>query len=368
MTNIFNVKHENLLKLVSDLPQNNGLLKSVNIYSIRINNLIACCIVNDIFGHARTFPSKFTPILQPLMTSIKNDTCVLRSKLTTKALKDLICMIPKQQVKEKIVNNLMQFFLNRCNTGTDNAAIGYCLRFLAWHCEMNDLICLYNYLSTNEMGPLMIDQALLISDDSVKNVDDIENHSLFKHYIQELPKLIQLSIAVSESNISKYAQNVVVLFSKFNLSAVMKSLKKILTQSHTDARVVGLISELICIHPSVAIVPYVTLLLSYVFANLAQTAHLFSKLVTLAPLVPYGSQQLDTEHDKNTDALMRHLIHGESLPLASPPKGLKVKLRSYQLEGISWINFLNQVGNPGAILADEMGLGEYFRYGNIYSA
>lgn len=41
----------------------------------------------------------------------------------------------------------------------------------------------------------------------------------------------------------------------------------------------------------------------------------------------------------------------------STPKGLTATLRNYQLQGVSYLNFLSEYGF-GGILADEMGLGK----------
>ncbi len=47
----------------------------------------------------------------------------------------------------------------------------------------------------------------------------------------------------------------------------------------------------------------------------------------------------------------------KSIPEAKPPSGLKTELRPYQLEGLSWLQFLAE-HNFGGILADDMGLGK----------
>ncbi|MGD9683591.1 MAG: SNF2-related protein [Candidatus Obscuribacterales bacterium] len=47
----------------------------------------------------------------------------------------------------------------------------------------------------------------------------------------------------------------------------------------------------------------------------------------------------------------------QSIPEAKPPVGLKTELRPYQLEGLSWLQFLAE-HNFGGILADDMGLGK----------
>ncbi len=46
-----------------------------------------------------------------------------------------------------------------------------------------------------------------------------------------------------------------------------------------------------------------------------------------------------------------------SIPLVEPPKNLKAKLRNYQIEGLSFLEYLSQ-NQLGGILADDMGLGK----------
>lgn len=56
-------------------------------------------------------------------------------------------------------------------------------------------------------------------------------------------------------------------------------------------------------------------------------------------------------------AQLRQLQTMEHLPVVHPPKGLQTVLRDYQLQGLNWINSLQNYGFAG-ILADDMGLGK----------
>ena len=55
--------------------------------------------------------------------------------------------------------------------------------------------------------------------------------------------------------------------------------------------------------------------------------------------------------------LGRRLRGFERLEPVEPPRGLKAKLRPYQREGLTWLNFLGEAG-IGGCLADDMGLGK----------
>lgn len=63
---------------------------------------------------------------------------------------------------------------------------------------------------------------------------------------------------------------------------------------------------------------------------------------------------IDNEEIKK---LREKLLNFNKIQKISQPKNLKAKLRDYQIEGISWINFLYEYGFNG-ILADDMGLGK----------
>ena len=61
--------------------------------------------------------------------------------------------------------------------------------------------------------------------------------------------------------------------------------------------------------------------------------------------------------DCDTCARLEKLVMPEKLKLLTVPLGLNAELRPYQLEGMSWLHFL-QSNNLGGCLADDMGLGK----------
>ncbi len=66
-----------------------------------------------------------------------------------------------------------------------------------------------------------------------------------------------------------------------------------------------------------------------------------------------------TELESNSfwNSLKERIHHFEKIEQVEHPKGLKAQLRPYQLQGVSFLNFLREYGF-GGILADEMGLGK----------
>jgi SNF2 family DNA or RNA helicase len=64
-----------------------------------------------------------------------------------------------------------------------------------------------------------------------------------------------------------------------------------------------------------------------------------------------------SEEGKPLFEKLEKLLIPEHLPVISPPAGLTCRMRQYQAEGLSWLNFLQSAG-LGGCLADDMGLGK----------
>ncbi len=76
---------------------------------------------------------------------------------------------------------------------------------------------------------------------------------------------------------------------------------------------------------------------------------------------PVLDSLLDDMPNSSTDsfwnALREKIHHFKEITPINAPKGLKADLRPYQIQGLSYLNFLREYGF-GGILADEMGLGK----------
>ncbi|KJE77126.1 DEAD/DEAH box helicase [Ferrimicrobium acidiphilum] len=70
-----------------------------------------------------------------------------------------------------------------------------------------------------------------------------------------------------------------------------------------------------------------------------------------------GDSQWDTTGLDKVRDLASSQLAGDGPTLVEPPRGLKATLRQYQLEGLSWLQFLKE-HDLGGILADDMGLGK----------
>ena len=58
-----------------------------------------------------------------------------------------------------------------------------------------------------------------------------------------------------------------------------------------------------------------------------------------------------------TKSLFQKLQSIDAIKVAKKPKGLKATLRPYQEQGLSWLQFLDEIAS-GGVLADDMGLGK----------
>ncbi len=67
--------------------------------------------------------------------------------------------------------------------------------------------------------------------------------------------------------------------------------------------------------------------------------------------------QLEVELNEQLAGLIAQINQQSQWPRLDPPAGLRAELRSYQLDGFSWLAFLRRFG-LGACLADDMGLGK----------
>jgi len=126
----------------------------------------------------------------------------------------------------------------------------------------------------------------------------------------------------------------------------------------------------------VLVAPYVTTLLPVAMRLMTDTvtecsriaASAFAILVRIAPLaatyIDKGDSNTSEDDHNVSNNVIRHLILGKPLPPVTLPETVishlqksGTTLRPYQMEGISWLNFLTEVHLNGA-LCDDMGLGK----------
>ncbi|RUM41122.1 MAG: hypothetical protein DSY34_04315, partial [Desulfurobacterium sp.] len=72
---------------------------------------------------------------------------------------------------------------------------------------------------------------------------------------------------------------------------------------------------------------------------------------------PYDLHLIEVDVPEKLKEIRELLKNFKKIEKVKPPNGLKTTLRNYQIEGISWLNFLHRY-KLGGILADDMGLGK----------
>ncbi|OAS20535.1 DEAD/DEAH box helicase [Paenibacillus oryzisoli] len=74
-----------------------------------------------------------------------------------------------------------------------------------------------------------------------------------------------------------------------------------------------------------------------------------------------GTVNVKVELNSYLRALMKQLGQTQSIPLIERIEGLQAELRPYQVQGVSWLLFLRNLG-LGGCLADDMGLGKTIQF------
>ncbi|WFD20347.1 TATA-binding protein-associated factor mot1 [Malassezia caprae] len=122
--------------------------------------------------------------------------------------------------------------------------------------------------------------------------------------------------------------------------------------------------------PDERVLPYVLFLVVPVLGRMSDphesvrllASNTFAELVKLVPLIhglpdpPHFSPALLARRETEK-AFLTQLLDGSQVQPYTPPVEMKVQLRPYQLEGVSWMTFLARYQLHG-ILCDDMGLGK----------
>lgn len=122
--------------------------------------------------------------------------------------------------------------------------------------------------------------------------------------------------------------------------------------------------------PDERVLPYVLFLVVPVLGRMSDphesvrllASNTFAELVKLVPLIhglpdpPHFSPALLARRETEK-AFLTQLLDGSQVQPYTPPVDMKVQLRPYQLEGVSWMTFLARYQLHG-ILCDDMGLGK----------
>ena len=356
---------------------------------------------------------KVTPIVRPLMTSLKNEpdvnrldhaceamVALLSSSLASHSQEENSGPTALTKAREKLLNNMCEVL---AGTVVDNS------EYKAFESVIQSIVeIMSRYFDTMKcVQPVWrrLEVLLDLTDDSEADDEDatqqvkalnllrvvcgklVSHRNLTKHVSSTfLPPLVFLACRNKNEVVRVQSCSIVRSLCRVHpntsLLALMPNIATHLDDRSNDSYrlasckllhdIVGVVGLSIC--------PFVRQLLRRVMSLMADPISsiskmansIFASLVRVAPLVrPETSVAWDTQTTPNSikvhnaDSVMDHLIHGKPLPAYSLPGTVKealaknnISLRPYQMEGIAWLRFLQTVNLNGA-LCDSMGLGEF---------
>ena len=378
-----------------------GTKMATSLASMRLSSTIGGAVVS--LGLNR-LPPKLTPIIRSLITLVKNEDNAHRSGCASASLSKLITMLhlssdeKHRTISHKLLSNICAM---AC---VPHHSVTVPKTFTNIGCKQSRLIAQSIVEARDSQNTLEdikpIWQRLIPLTSS--NLIQCDSHviseaismlncvtsSLRKgcNYIAHgtsklLPAAIVLACTSPLLGIRQDAvesvKNFCVVDIEMALPVVLPYIKLCATSMNDDPKRLGscVLLNTIVRNVGVRLCPYIRYLLPISMPGmtdpLKQCADLssstFSLLVRLAPLVDTRSEHSDSlllQKNENSQRVMDHLIYGKPLPpcllpprIVSTLKESGIVLRDYQVEGISWIQFLRSVRLNGA-LCDDMGLGK----------
>lgn len=343
-------------------------------------------------------PSKITPIVRALVTSIKNEASVSRQNEVSEYVAELLLLIEHDPVS-KFAKARVKILSTMCTMVADNSG--------------------HVVSTTGCRGAIRVLQSVVASmpnDSTVKDVAPLwgylahlcsaELTFVDKHAPERAASLLRaisgglsagkpLTLHVIDTSIA----NLVFLACRSESAdiqalyfATIHSLRAVNAERVLSCAVTALVDYLddrdhdlyrlaacrllqsLLEDSGMEICPFVRSLLPLVMSlmtdpvqecsQIANSA--FASLVRVAPLVREGSSVVIDRVgvDNHSEAVVDHLILGKPLPPSPLPNPVEVALREsgvvlrqYQVEGVAWLRFLQRVKLNGA-LCDSMGLGK----------
>ena len=356
--------------------------------SMRLTVLITGAIVS---GGRDDLPEKLTPLVRGVMTSVQNENDPECQNTALRVMTTLLRLLFEDasvsdsqnlafvKTRGKILQNLCTIIKARVEPGSINASkiIGRVAGSVTQPVESlgetwNEVAQLQDSHETNgTIGAVLILAAMC---------HDLTNRRTGEFFIHSFARsLVSLSCTAMDDSIKCYSSECLQKMRDFDQRLLLEeSLPKIalMCTNESDAirsQACEVLFEMIDTTVA-ALCPYVRSLLPLAMRLMTDSskrvaqagARVFSTLVQLAPLVKESAtlQLLSESGTETTDQVIDHLIHGQPLPpceihptVRQALEASGVHLRTYQLDGITWLRFLQQVGLNGA-LTDSMGLGK----------
>ena len=376
---------------------------AVTTVSMRLSSSIAGAAIS--WG-LRDLPIKLTPIIRPLMTSLKNDESPKRLDWTCRYLARLLTLRPPKDtlpvpinVRDKVLTNVCSVALSDASGDSSSSACAAAgkniLRSIARDFDGNiDCIAPFSLIFTplkeDNIGSQAESSGVSVALQRGLGLLSLLSQSLqsesqaYGQIVNEmLQVVVRLACTHTSSRIQRQSINIICTMCKSDLS---KALQKVIPVLLEYLKGIG--NERIRLHScrllqeilnavGTMICPFVRCLLPIAMSLMTDpneecaslAASSFAALVRVSPLVqkrrdakPDDADSSETEH--SSDKVIDHLIHGEPLPPLRLPRQIQAcldnsctSLRGYQQEGVSWLHFLQSVNLNGA-LCDDMGVGK----------
>ena len=349
--------------------------------SMRVAASVAGAVVS---AGRHGLPSKLTPLIRSLMTSIKNETLKSRQEQTCQHLVRLICVLTQaskhqgknnlfsMKIRDRIIDNICNIACSECNVletvaeNNDSAhtsAAIQVIQMLMIHfqeLEIEQITPFWIRLSPLvHANPASLDnlqltqalQVLCILSKSLQGASRILNHA-----IQNFLPILSIIACSSPSSLSRQqAVTAATNFCKGNANSgipiLLPHLMSSLRDLTNESRRFGGCNLLQSIIDSVGldICPFVRYLLPIAMTMMTDiveecaklAANIFASLVRVAPLVSNTSKINSQENDLEgelSNKVIDHLIHGKPIPFCPLPERLSaamessnISLRNYQV-------------------------------------
>ena len=376
-------------------PTSGESSRPTTVTSMRVDAALSGAIL------AGGLPSKITPIVRALMTSLKNEVSVARRNEMCGYIAELLRLIEEdasskfERAHTKIISTLCNMVTDDVDTNrTPSTSVGLSgairviqsvVSSMPRDKTLQDLVPLWVLIAPLSSKVLLSvdDQTLMRSANLLQTVCGglVSETSLTFHIIDtSVPNLVFLACREDPIGVGQLCFATIQSLCKVNaqrvLSQAVSVLLKYLGDRSTDSRRLSACRLLAALleDSGMEICPFVRCLLPLVMSLMtdplkecSQIANnMFASLVRVAPLVREGSSVMvnAADSDLQSEAVVDHLILGKPLPPYMLPKAIEdslkqggIILRQYQVEGIAWLQFLQSVKLNGA-LCDSMGLGK----------
>lgn len=313
-------------------------------------------------------PSKATPIVQPLMTSLKNESSEQRLSMTSTLLVRFLSRCLENGLHEKATDKVIATLCRAVTSPSDRfperAAADVLQKMIVAlrpdsvlkQSAISSHLFVFALADCNDVKQVVEAMRLLLA--LSKGLQ--ANSDIASSLVAMAPSLIRRSMALDGHHdiVSSTLENLHGAQPRELLALVVPVLLGYLSKRETKMSACKLFTSLVEL-AGVSLCPYIRDVLPATLAlvtdkDCSKVAYeLFASLVRIAPLVSRSkNQQLAT----GKKSVIDHLIFGEPLPKYVLPCSVttalregKIELRGYQEEGIAWLRFLHSVKLSGAL-------------------